>query len=85
MARRTRTGTEPSTARSPQRLRLVLAGFGVVACGVATVVFLVLAGQHHGGTRTVLQVLAAAAVVGAVVAVVDAVVLVRRRVGSHHF
>ncbi len=76
MARR--TGTEPRTARSPLRLRMVLAGFGVIACTAGAVFFLVEAGHQGGSTSTAFIVAAAAAGVGAVVAIVDLVVLMRR-------
>ena len=76
MARR--TGTEPQTARSPLRLRMVLAGFGLIACTVAAVFFLDEAQHQAGSTSTALTVAAAAAGVGALVAIVDLVVLARR-------
>ena len=76
MARR--TGTEPQTARSPLRLRMVLAGFGLIACTLAAVSFLIEAQHQAGSTSTALTVAAAAAGVGALVAIVDLAVLGRR-------
>jgi hypothetical protein len=79
-------GTSPYShyeqAKSPLRLRLVFAGFGVIACGLAALMFVELAGQHEDASRTVLGVLAGAAFVGAVVAAVDALLLIRRRRGG---
>jgi peptidoglycan biosynthesis protein MviN/MurJ (putative lipid II flippase) len=74
-----RTGTEPATARSATRLRLVLACFGALTCAIATVWLADVAAQHTGRARSVVTVLAVLVLVGAVVAVADAVVLVRRR------
>ncbi|WP_432547200.1 DUF6343 family protein [Kineococcus sp. SYSU DK004] len=69
---RGRTGTEARTARSPLRLRLVLAVFGLVVCGLLSAFWLTGAGP--GGARGPGIVLA----VLAVVAVVDIVVVSRR-------
>jgi hypothetical protein len=79
MANSKRTGTEPATARSPLRLRLWLAGFGVLACGVAALWLGQQARQHQGSAHTMLILLAVAALVGAGAAVVDVIVIVRRR------
>lgn len=72
---RRRTGTEPATARSPLRLRMILAGFGLVAC-------LVLAGwawaQATGRAAGPLRGVAVLAIVGALSAIVDLVVLRHR-------
>jgi hypothetical protein len=57
---------------------MVLAGFGLIACTVAAVFFLVEAQHQAGSTSTALTVAAAAAGVGALVAIVDLVVLARR-------
>ena len=77
MARR--TGTEPQTVRSPLRLRMVLAGFGLIACTVAAVSLLGKAQHQAGSTSTALTVAAAVAGVGALVAIVDLAVLAGRR------
>jgi Family of unknown function (DUF6343) len=79
MASKVRTGTEPATARSPLRLRLVLASFGAVACGLATIWLVALAREEDGTARTVVTVLCVISFAGAVVAVADAVVIIRRR------
>jgi hypothetical protein len=57
----------------------VLAVFGALVCGVATVFFAGAATGHQGTTRVVLTVLAVAAFAGLVVAFADLVVLSRRR------
>jgi len=70
-----RSGDEPGHARSPLRLRLGLAGFGVVTAVIAAV-----------AVRTVapVPVVVAFAVV-AVIAAVDLVVVVRQvRLGAHY-
>jgi hypothetical protein len=58
---------------------MFLAGFGLVACVIAAVLFLVEASHRAGSTSATLRVAAAAAAVGAVIAIVDLAVLVRRR------
>jgi hypothetical protein len=70
-----RTGTEPATARSPVRLRLVLAVFGVVVCLAVAVVAWSLRDEGH---PTAMAAVGLAAVAAAAVAVVDLVVLERR-------
>jgi drug/metabolite transporter (DMT)-like permease len=74
-----RNGSEPATARSPVGLRMVLAVFGVLACGVASAYFLEAARSRTGTSRNVLSVLAVLALLGGVVAVADYVILTRRR------
>ncbi|WP_369052940.1 DUF6343 family protein [Kineococcus terrestris] len=69
---RGRTGTEARTARSPLRLRLVLAVFGLVVCALLAAFWL--SGAGPGGARGPGFVLALLAVV----AVVDIVVVSRR-------
>jgi hypothetical protein len=77
--RRDRTGTEPATARSPLRLRVALAAFGLVACVTLATWLLAHRASHPAGSfRTEALVLAVLAVAGAVAAVVDLVVLGRR-------
>ncbi|NIZ91873.1 DUF6343 family protein [Kineococcus rubinsiae] len=66
---RGRTGTEPRTARSPLRLRLLLAAFGLVVCTVLAVLWFT-ADPPPGGARApgwVLAVLALAALADLVV------------------
>ena len=70
-----RSGTEPATARSPVRLRLVLAVFGVIVCLAVAVVAWSLRDEGHPTAMAVVGIVAVAA---AVVAVVDLVVLERR-------
>ena len=66
---RGRTGDEPRTARSPLTLRLVLAVFGLVVCGVLGTLWLT-AAEPPGGARgpgVVLVLLAALALADLVV------------------
>jgi len=69
-----RDGTEPATARSPLRLRMVLAAFGGVVCTGVAVVAWSLKGEGHPTAMTVVMV----AVAAAVVAVIDLLVVWRR-------
>ena len=76
---RGRTGTEPRTARSPLRLRLVLAAFGLVVCAVLAALWL-RADPPPGGSSAPGWVLLALAVL----ALLDLVVVtarLRRRAG----
>lgn len=75
---RGRTGSEPRTARSPLRLRLALAAFGLVACTVLAVVWFT-ADDPPGASRAPGWFLAALAVVAAVDLLVVGVRLRRRR------
>jgi len=72
-----RVGNEPATARSPLRLRLVLALFGAVSCaaGVAGSLWLAAADDRHQLRWTLAAVVFAAA---SVAALLDAVVIVNR-------
>ncbi|WP_432484690.1 DUF6343 family protein [Kineococcus esterisolvens] len=70
---RGRTGDEPRTARSPLTLRLLLAAFGAVVCGVFAVLWLT-ADEPPGGSKGPGIVLLGLAVV----AVVDLVVITLR-------
>ncbi|WP_337061033.1 DUF6343 family protein [Kineococcus sp. G2] len=70
---RGRTGDEARTARSPLALRLLLAAFGFVVCGVFAALWLT-AEEPPGGSRGPGIVLLALAVVAAV----DAAVVVGR-------
>jgi len=60
-----RDGTEPATARSPLRLRMVLAAFGGVVCTGVAVVAWSLRGEGHRTAMTVVMVVAVAAAGGA--------------------
>jgi uncharacterized protein DUF6343 len=73
-----RAGTEPMTARSPLRMRLGLALFGVVVCAVAATWFAAEASGRAGTARTVLTALSVVAALAAAVAVADLAVRVRR-------
>ena len=75
MARRARSGTEPATAKSPLRLRMALAAFGLAVCLVALGWGLLRGGDGPGQAPEVIAVLAA---VGAAVAVLDLIVLAVR-------
>jgi hypothetical protein len=70
-----RAGTELATARSPLRLRMVLAGFGLLVCVGAGL----WAWWSRDVDRTAMPVLALLAALGALVAVVDLAVMIRRR------
>jgi Family of unknown function (DUF6343) len=70
-----RSGSEPATARSPVRLRLALALFGVIVCLAVAVVAWSLRDEGHPTAMAVVGIVAVAA---AVVAVIDLVVLERR-------
>jgi hypothetical protein len=72
------SGTEPATAKSPLRLRVVLAVFGVFACVVATIWLGASARDHAGTARGVLLSLAVVVAVAGLVAVADLVVLTKR-------
>ncbi|KOG41137.1 DUF6343 family protein [Streptomyces decoyicus] len=79
--RRPRTGTEPVTARSPLRLRLILASAALVVFTAATVRLAMgahSAGPHDSPSATVLLVLAVVCGVLALAAILDLVVLRRR-------
>ena len=75
MARRARSGTEPATAKSPLRLRMALAVFGLAVCLVALGWGLQRRGDGPGQAPEVIAVLAA---VGAAAAVLDLIVLAVR-------
>lgn len=78
---RRRSGTEPVTARSPLRLRLVLSASAVVVFGATTACFAVWPGGiRHAGLPgpTALLVLAVVCGVLALLAALDLVVLLRR-------
>ncbi|GAA5611284.1 hypothetical protein CP981_01365 [Streptomyces platensis] len=79
--KRRRTGTEPVTARSPLRLRLVLAA-GALAFFTAAAVRLAMgarsAGPRYSPNTTVLVVLAAVCGVLALVALLNLAVILRR-------
>ncbi|MFG2833339.1 DUF6343 family protein [Streptomyces sp. NPDC048434] len=79
--RRSRTGTEPVEARSPLRLRLILASAALVVFAAATVRLAMgahSAGPHDSPSPTVLLVLAVVCGVLAIVGMLDVVVLIRR-------
>ncbi|MFF8647787.1 DUF6343 family protein [Streptomyces griseoluteus] len=79
--RQARTGTEPVTARSALKLRLVLSVTGLLVFVLGTVVFAVWAGavrQQDVPDRTQLTVLAVICGVLAVFAAVDLVVVLLR-------
>ncbi|GAB7034923.1 DUF6343 family protein [Streptomyces sp. NPDC021749] len=76
-----RSGTEPVTARSPLRLRLILSAVAVVVFGAGTVGFAVwsgAAGPQDSPGPTVLLVLAVVCGVLVLLAALDLVVLLRR-------
>lgn len=79
--KRRRTGTEPVTARSPLRLRLILAA-GALAVFIAAAVRLAMgaysAGPRDSPSPIVLVVLAAVCGVLALVALLDLAVILRR-------
>ncbi|NAZ87447.1 hypothetical protein GTR00_15290 [Kineococcus sp. T90] len=77
---RGRTGDEPRTARSPLTLRLLLALFGLVVCGVLGALWLT-AARPPGGTRGPGLVLVLLAVVALADVAVVAARLRRRRRG----
>ncbi|MEU0781225.1 DUF6343 family protein [Streptomyces sp. NPDC006173] len=77
-----RTGTEPRTARSPLRLRLLLSGIFLPLFVAAAVLFGVWAGTSGPGDnpgRGALVVLAAVCAALALLAAVDLLVVTRRR------
>lgn len=79
--KRQRTGTEPVEARSPLRLRLILATAAVVIFAVATVRLAMgahSARPHDSPSPTVLLVLAVVCGVLALAATLDVAVLIRR-------
>ena len=72
-----RAGDEPATARSPLRLRLVLAAFGALFCGAVAVGLLWVAdGEPAHRLRWTIAALVFGA--AAVVALIDLVVIVNR-------
>ncbi|MFD8544834.1 DUF6343 family protein [Streptomyces sp. NPDC059649] len=78
---RRRSGSEPVTARSPLRLRLVLSAAAVVVFGAGTARFAVwsaASGPQDSPGPTVLLVLAVVCAVLVLVAALDLVVLLRR-------
>ena len=79
-----RSGTEPANARTLTRARIVLAGFGLVACVVASVWLLYEAKQGDPADATFLVVVAGFCAAGALIAVADLVVLLRRQHRAHH-
>ncbi|MER6051512.1 DUF6343 family protein [Streptomyces sp. NPDC001793] len=79
--RRPRTGTEPVTARSPVRLRLIMASAALVVFAAATaglVIWAASAGPNTYPGRNALLVLAVVCGILALLAAVDLVVLARR-------
>ncbi|MFG3165945.1 DUF6343 family protein [Streptomyces sp. NPDC048200] len=77
-----RTGTEPRTARSPLRLRLLLSGIFLPLFVAAAVLFGVWAGTSGSGdtpSSGALVVLAAVCAALALLAAVDLLVVTRRR------
>ncbi|MFH9429612.1 DUF6343 family protein [Streptomyces sp. NPDC017615] len=89
--RRERTGTEPVTARSPLRLRLVLGVIGLLVFLLGTALFALWAGavtERDVPDPTQLTVLAVICGVLALLAAVDLVVvllrLARERAGRSH-
>ncbi|MFF4948842.1 DUF6343 family protein [Streptomyces chattanoogensis] len=79
--KRPRTGTEPVTARSPLRLRLILASAALVAFAAGTLRFAIGASTyqpHDSPGLTVRLVLAVVCGVLAILAAVDLVVVLRR-------
>ena len=71
-----RAGTEPANARSPLRLRMALAIFGLLVCIAAG---LWTWSSRDDGDRTAMTVLTALAAAGALAAVLDLAVIARRR------